>query len=59
MIPNLKCVFRPKPITDSAGAASLLQRAAEKTRTLRQGGRAYRLDADDAQQLDELVAPAR
>ncbi len=43
----------------AAGAASLLQRTAEKTRALREGEPGYRLDADAARQLDELVARAR
>jgi trimethylamine--corrinoid protein Co-methyltransferase len=43
----------------TAGAASLLTRAADLTRALREKERAYRLDADVLQELDALVESAR
>lgn len=43
----------------AAGAASLLDRVAERTRALREGEPAYRLEADAARQLDLLVANSR
>ena len=40
----------------AAGAASMLERVAERTRALRESEPAYRLEPDAARQLDRLVA---
>jgi trimethylamine--corrinoid protein Co-methyltransferase len=43
----------------AAGGASMLERVAERTRTLRESEPEYRLEPDAALQLDALVAKAR
>jgi trimethylamine---corrinoid protein Co-methyltransferase len=63
---HLRDFFRPRLIGQdsfeawqAAGAASLLDRAAERTRELREGERAYQLDEDSERALDALVEVAR
>jgi trimethylamine--corrinoid protein Co-methyltransferase len=43
----------------AAGGSTLLERTAQRTKELRENERAYRLEPDALQQLDELVEKAR